>query len=119
MEQVTSLYWICGVDTESADADAHAPLIAAFGDSLINGDGSTPGAHDRFPDQLARRLGIPVLNLGISGNRLLRDGFGRSGRLAAGGWALRSHRSMITSVVGRQEHGNTRPGWTGSSGVGA
>jgi lysophospholipase L1-like esterase len=76
-EETTSLYWICGVDIEAAETAR--PLIAVFGDSLTNGDGSTPGAHKRFPDQLARRLGSTVLNLGISGNRLLRDGFGRSG----------------------------------------
>jgi lysophospholipase L1-like esterase len=76
-DETSSLYWISGVDIRSAESAR--PLIAAFGDSLTNGDGSTPGAHNRYSDQLARRLGNTVLNLGISGNRLLRDGFGRAG----------------------------------------
>ncbi|WP_034263595.1 SGNH/GDSL hydrolase family protein [Actinospica robiniae] len=50
-----------------------------FGDSLTNGDGSTPGTHNRFTDHLARRLGCSVLNFGIGGNRLLRNGFGAAG----------------------------------------
>ena len=75
-EPVTSLFWITGVDARVAEPGS---AIAAFGDSLINGDGTTAGAGRRFPDQLARRAGQPVLNLGISGNRLLRDGFGQAG----------------------------------------
>ena len=76
--ETTSLYWICGVDVEKS-AHADKPLIAAFGDSLTDGDGSTPGTHNRFVDHLARRLGCTVLNLGISGNRLLRHGYGPAG----------------------------------------
>jgi lysophospholipase L1-like esterase len=48
--------------------------IVAFGDSLIDGDGSTPDANRRWPDALAVHLqGIAVLNEGLIGNRLLRD----------------------------------------------
>jgi lysophospholipase L1-like esterase len=48
--------------------------IVAFGDSLIDGDGSTPDTNHRWPDALAARLpGTAVLNEGIIGNRLLRD----------------------------------------------
>ena len=55
--------------------------VVAIGDSITDGNGSTPGADQRWPDQLARRLaphGVAVLNAGISGNRLLRDGMGES-----------------------------------------
>jgi lysophospholipase L1-like esterase len=55
--------------------------VIALGDSITDGNGSTPGADHRWPDLLAQRLapqGIAVLNAGISGNRLLRHGMGAS-----------------------------------------
>ncbi|MES2940604.1 MAG: SGNH/GDSL hydrolase family protein [Pseudomonadota bacterium] len=62
---------------------ARAPAaVVALGDSITDGNGSTPGADRRWPDLLARRLapqGVAVLNAGISGNRLLRPGMGESG----------------------------------------
>jgi lysophospholipase L1-like esterase len=61
---------------------APAPTVVALGDSITDGNGATPGAHARWPDALAERLaerGVAVLNAGISGNRLLRDGMGRAG----------------------------------------
>lgn len=61
--------------------------IVALGDSLTDGNGSTPGANTRWPDALAERLaerGIGVLNAGISGGRLLKDGMGRAGLERAG-----------------------------------
>jgi lysophospholipase L1-like esterase len=75
-EPVTSLFWITGVD---ALVEESAPVVAAFGDSLTDGVGTTLGANCRYPDYVARRLGRGVLNLGIGGNRLLRDGFGEAG----------------------------------------
>jgi lysophospholipase L1-like esterase len=59
-----------------------APVIVAFGDSITEGAGATPG-ETGWPEQLARRfakdparVGWTVVNSGISGNRLLRDGAG-------------------------------------------
>jgi lysophospholipase L1-like esterase len=55
--------------------------VVAIGDSITDGNGSTPGADQRWPDHLARRLaprGVATLNAGISGNRLLCDGMGDS-----------------------------------------
>ncbi len=56
-------------------------LIVAFGDSVTDGDGSTPDADRNWPSDLARRLEkmsegskVAVVNEGIAGNRLLRDG---------------------------------------------
>jgi lysophospholipase L1-like esterase len=54
-------------------------LVAAFGDSLTDGDGSTFGADRTWPDDLARRLAgahpsIAVVSEGVAGNRLLADG---------------------------------------------
>jgi lysophospholipase L1-like esterase len=62
------------------DVEATPPLfaVAAFGDSTVDGDGSTPDANQRWPDALAARLQqaskhVAVLNAGLIGNRLLRD----------------------------------------------
>jgi lysophospholipase L1-like esterase len=60
-------------------------LIVAFGDSVIDGDGSTVDADRNWPGDLVRRLGktsegsqVAVVNGGIAGNRLLGDGYGLS-----------------------------------------
>lgn len=63
------------------EAPAKARSVAVLGDSITDGNGSTPDADRRWPDFLAARLaphGIAVANAGISGGRLLRDGMGRS-----------------------------------------
>ena len=55
--------------------------VVALGDSITDGNGSTPDMDRRWPDFLAQRLaphGIAVANAGISGARLLKDGMGRS-----------------------------------------
>jgi lysophospholipase L1-like esterase len=69
--------------TELRVESARAPAtVVALGDSITDGNGSTPSQDQRWPDHLARRLaphGVAVLNAGISGNRLLRDGMGESG----------------------------------------
>lgn len=67
-----------GVDVESARA---LPTVVAFGDSITDGVRATTDADTRWPDQLAARLvkagrPISVANMGISGNRLLKDGTG-------------------------------------------
>jgi len=63
------------------DALPDSRTVVALGDSITDGNGSTPDADRRWPDFLARRLalhGIAVANAGISGARLLRDGMGDS-----------------------------------------
>lgn len=58
---------------------AQARTVVVLGDSITDGNGSTPDRDRRWPDALARRLaphGIAVANAGISGARLLRDGMG-------------------------------------------
>jgi len=60
-----------------------AGAIVAFGDSIIDGTGTTYDANTRWPDVLARRLvdgGRPfgVLNQGINGNRVLNTLLGDS-----------------------------------------
>ena len=74
-----SFYFLTNVDV-AAPADAAA--IVTFGDSITDGAVSTPNTDHSWPSFLARRLAangganIAVLNQGISGNRLLRDGAG-------------------------------------------
>jgi len=56
-----------------------AGTIVAFGDSITDGNGSTPDRNRRWPDYLAARVapqGIGVANAGISGARLLKDQMG-------------------------------------------
>jgi lysophospholipase L1-like esterase len=53
--------------------------VVALGDSITDGNGSTPDRHRRWPDLLAERLaprGIAVANAGISGARLLSSKMG-------------------------------------------
>jgi lysophospholipase L1-like esterase len=72
-----SFYYLTGVDVLGRHhGRRHA--VVAFGDSITDGAFSTPGADNRYPDELAERLvaaGRPlgVLNAGIGANRLLDD----------------------------------------------
>lgn len=74
-----SFYFLTNVDV-LAPPDSAA--IVTFGDSITDGAVSTPNTDRSWPSFLARRLAasgganIAVLNQGISGNRLLRDGAG-------------------------------------------
>lgn len=61
------------------DALPNGRAVVALGDSITDGNGSTPDADRRWPDFLARRLaphGVALANAGISGARLLKDGMG-------------------------------------------
>jgi lysophospholipase L1-like esterase len=58
-------------------------VVVAFGDSITEGAGATPGINMDWPEELALRLakspegkGWVVINSGISGNRLLHEGAG-------------------------------------------
>jgi lysophospholipase L1-like esterase len=72
---ISSWIFLEGVDVS---APLSASAIAVFGDSRVDGDGSTPNANRRWPNLLATRLSreghtLGVLNAGIIGNRILRD----------------------------------------------
>jgi lysophospholipase L1-like esterase len=80
--RVDHWFLLGGVDVV---AGADTAAVVVLGDSITDGRGSTTNAQNRWPDELARRLhgrrgGAPVavLNAGIGGNRLLRDGLGPS-----------------------------------------
>lgn len=74
-------FFINGLDV--VDPDGRAAALAVLGDSITDGYGCTTDANNRWTDALALRLGqnpatarVAVLNHGIGGNRLLRDGLG-------------------------------------------
>ena len=77
---VVHWYFLSAVEVLAAE---NAAAVAVLGDSITDGRGSTTDGHDRWPDNLARRLHaanpasqVAVLNLALGGNRLLRDGVG-------------------------------------------
>ncbi|MFD0026178.1 SGNH/GDSL hydrolase family protein [Streptomyces sp. NPDC058382] len=72
----TSWRYLTAVDVHSPTA---AGTVVALGDSLTAGTGSTTDANTRWPDVLSDRLNgrYAVVNQGIGGNRLLRDGIGQ------------------------------------------
>jgi lysophospholipase L1-like esterase len=77
-----SYYFLAGIDVA---APATASLIVALGDSITDGHRSTPDTNHSWPALLAARLAaqkatasIAVGNMGIGGNRVLRDGTGVS-----------------------------------------
>ncbi len=78
---VRSYFWLSGL---SVPASAEATgAIATLGDSITDGYAVTPGSHGDWPALLAARLHaegqrLGVVNLGISGNRILRFGAGES-----------------------------------------
>ena len=72
--------FLSGVEVDSPDA---LGTIVAYGDSITDGVGSTPGKNRRWPDILADRLQAAhmewaVANEAISGNRVLSPGMGES-----------------------------------------
>jgi lysophospholipase L1-like esterase len=80
--QFRSYLWLAGVDVRAVPA---AATIIAFGDSITDGYATTPDADTPWPSLLARRLASEadrppraVINVGISGNRILREGAGSS-----------------------------------------
>jgi lysophospholipase L1-like esterase len=72
----TQYLWVTGL---SVDAAPGSTAIAAIGDSITDGMRSSLNQNRRWPDAFARRLAgsgnrsTAVINLGISGNRLLND----------------------------------------------
>jgi len=78
----SSYYWLSAVDVL---ADSKAAVIVTLGDSITEGARSTPDTDRMWPAVLASRLAgnkktaeIAVANMGIGGNRVLRDGAGAS-----------------------------------------
>jgi lysophospholipase L1-like esterase len=74
-QRFTQFAWVTGLSVEAPSAAA----VAAIGDSITDGMRSSLNENHRWPDAFARRLAregdrsTAVVNLGISGNRLLND----------------------------------------------
>lgn len=74
-QRFTQYAWVTGLSVEASPGGA----VAAIGDSITDGMRSSLNQNRRWPDALARRLAqagertTAVVNLGISGNRLLND----------------------------------------------
>jgi lysophospholipase L1-like esterase len=81
-EVTHSYYWLAAVDVE---APPSADAIVAFGDSITDGARSENETNHSWPALLAARLAaskqtahVAVVNLGIGGNRVVRDNSGVS-----------------------------------------
>ncbi|WP_343656466.1 SGNH/GDSL hydrolase family protein [Paraburkholderia caribensis] len=74
-QRITQFAWVTGVQVEAPSSTT----IAAIGDSITDGMRSSLNENRRWPDALAHRVAqsgdrsVAVVNLGISGNRLLTD----------------------------------------------
>ncbi|CAD6524256.1 SGNH/GDSL hydrolase family protein [Paraburkholderia sabiae] len=74
-QRFTQFAWVTGLQVEAPSSST----IAAIGDSITDGMRSSLNQNRRWPDALARRVSqsgdksAGVVNLGISGNRLLSD----------------------------------------------
>ena len=74
-QRFTQFAWVTGLFVQAPSA----ATVAAIGDSITDGMRSSLNENHRWPDAFARRLAqagnrsTAVINLGISGNRLLRD----------------------------------------------
>lgn len=74
---------LAGVDVERPPGKGMA--VVTLGDSITDGSGAGVDVYERWPDVLAARLqadprtrGVSVLNVGIGGNKLLKDGSGQA-----------------------------------------
>jgi lysophospholipase L1-like esterase len=77
-QTVLSRIFLSGI---AVDAAPDARAVVTFGDSITDGNSSTPDTDRRWPDVLAARLNqagaeVAVVNEGISGARILRDRMG-------------------------------------------
>ena len=81
--KTTTMVFLTGI---YAKVESETGVIVALGDSITDGAASTPHTYNSWPQHLASRLvqrkgthgNMAVVNQGISGNQLLRDGAGAS-----------------------------------------
>jgi lysophospholipase L1-like esterase len=81
-ELTTNHVFLTGVYVRTTE---DAAVVVTLGDSITDGTASTPHTYSSWPDQFAARVSpgaggrkIAVVNHGISGNQVLRDGAGTS-----------------------------------------
>jgi lysophospholipase L1-like esterase len=77
----TEVARLVGLSAVLVPAQRSERVVVAFGDSIVDGDGSTVEADHNWSSDLVRRLGKApesskwaVVNAGIAGNRLIGDG---------------------------------------------
>ena len=82
--KIVHWYFLSGIETWVKGEKRAA--VVCLGDSITDGRGVQPDENTRWTDAFSQRLranpetaGISVLNLGIGGGRLLRNGLGPSG----------------------------------------
>jgi lysophospholipase L1-like esterase len=106
---------------DDVDVRATTGAVVALGDSITDGYQSTAGANARWPNDLARRFraagqGRPVVDEGISGNRLL-NGSACSGQSALARFARdvagRSGARYVILMEGINDIGYSRDPGTG------
>ncbi|GAA3996709.1 SGNH/GDSL hydrolase family protein [Allokutzneria multivorans] len=97
-----SWYFMTALDVQSPTANRS---VATLGDSITDGAGSTYGNH-RYPDVLARRLlSLPandqrgVLNAGIGGNMVLRDGANGQAAITRVRWDVLQRTNVRTVIL--------------------
>lgn len=100
------------------DAAPESQAIVFFGDSITDGNCSTPDANNRWPDLVAKRLQetarkVAVVNEAFSGNRVLTDGMGVNA-LARFDSDILSHPKVSTVVV---MMGTNDIGWPGENAI--
>jgi lysophospholipase L1-like esterase len=100
------------------DAVPESRAIVFFGDSITDGNCSTPDANNRWPDHIAKRLqeanrNVAVVNEAFSGNRVLTDGMGVNA-LARFDSDVLSHPHVSTLVL---MMGINDIGWPGENAI--
>ncbi|MGI5260805.1 SGNH/GDSL hydrolase family protein [Streptomyces angustmyceticus] len=102
----------------AAEVTGSASSLMVFGDSVMDGVGSSPGTDNRFSDKLVERLiaaGRPqgMTNAGLAGGRLLHDSpcYGEKG-VARFERELRAHADLRTVFIhlGANDVSRTRDG---------
>ncbi|WP_292602180.1 SGNH/GDSL hydrolase family protein [Mesorhizobium sp.] len=100
------------------DAAPESQAVVFFGDSITDGNCSTPDANNRWPDHIAKRLQeanrkVAVVNEAFSGNRVLTDGMGVNA-LARFDSDILSHPKVATVVL---MMGINDIGWPGENAI--
>jgi lysophospholipase L1-like esterase len=77
-ELTTNHVFLTGVYVRTND---NVAVVVTLGDSITDGTASTPHSYNSWPDHFAARVAVDnvaVVNHGIAGNQVLRDGAGSS-----------------------------------------